>query len=94
MTLVLEVRIHVQDTLTRCRYCVEGIWSQPECLTSHLAPRPCQVVDYLGHAAFSRAVQALDTKTNRYVCLKIIKNNKDYFDQSLDEVCYPHVSAP
>ncbi|KAJ9512538.1 hypothetical protein QJQ45_018951 [Haematococcus lacustris] len=44
------------------------------------------VVDFLGSAAFSRAVQALDTKTGMLVCLKIIKNNKDYLDQSLDEI--------
>eukprot|EP00195_Chlamydomonas_chlamydogama_P014734 CAMPEP_0202902904 /NCGR_PEP_ID=MMETSP1392-20130828/18762_1 /ASSEMBLY_ACC=CAM_ASM_000868 /TAXON_ID=225041 /ORGANISM="Chlamydomonas chlamydogama, Strain SAG 11-48b" /LENGTH=1064 /DNA_ID=CAMNT_0049589765 /DNA_START=132 /DNA_END=3326 /DNA_ORIENTATION=- len=45
-----------------------------------------QVMDFLGSAAFSRAVQALDVKTGTLVCLKIIKNNKDYFDQSLDEI--------
>ncbi|KAL4445000.1 hypothetical protein ABPG77_004050 [Micractinium sp. CCAP 211/92] len=45
-----------------------------------------QIVDLLGQAAFSRAVQALDLKTGALVCLKIIKNNKDYFDQGLDEV--------
>ncbi|DBA95987.1 TPA: hypothetical protein ACH3X1_001498 [Trebouxia sp. C0004] len=45
-----------------------------------------QVMDFLGSAAFSKAVQALDTKTGMLVCLKIIKNNKDYFDQSLDEI--------
>eukprot|EP00891_Asterochloris_glomerata_P002378 jgi/Astpho2/2378/Aster-05636 len=43
-------------------------------------------MDFLGSAAFSKAVQALDTKTGMLVCLKIIKNNKDYFDQSLDEI--------
>ncbi len=32
-----------------------------------------QVVDFLGSAAFSRAVQALDIKTGMLVCLKIIK---------------------
>ena len=32
-----------------------------------------QVVDLLGAAAFSRAVQALDLKTGALVCLKIIK---------------------
>jgi hypothetical protein len=31
------------------------------------------VVDFLGQAAFSRAVQALDIKTGNLVCLKIIK---------------------
>lgn len=45
-----------------------------------------QVMDFLGSAAFSRAVQALDLQTGSLVCLKIIKNNKDYFDQSLDEI--------
>lgn len=49
-------------------------------------PNPAQVVDFLGSAAFSQAVQALDTATGGLVCLKIIKNNKDYFDQSLDEI--------
>ncbi|KIY98552.1 Dual specificity protein kinase pom1 [Monoraphidium neglectum] len=45
-----------------------------------------QVMDFLGSAAFSQAVQALDVATGGLVCLKIIKNNKDYFDQSLDEI--------
>ncbi len=45
-----------------------------------------QIVEYLGSAAFSRAVQCLDLQTNQLVCVKIIKNNKDFFDQSLDEI--------
>ena len=45
-----------------------------------------QIVDLLGQAAFCRAVQALDLKTGSLVCLKVVKNNKDYFDQSLDEI--------
>lgn len=45
-----------------------------------------KVLDLLGQAAFSRAVQAIDISTGALVCLKIIKNNKDYFDQSLDEI--------
>lgn len=45
-----------------------------------------QIVDLLGQAAFCRAVQALDLRTGALVCLKVVKNNKDYFDQSLDEV--------
>ena len=32
-----------------------------------------QVMDFLGSAAFSRAVQALDIKTNTLCCLKIVK---------------------
>jgi len=34
---------------------------------------PPQIVDLLGQAAFSRAVQALDLRTGALVCLKIIK---------------------
>jgi len=45
-----------------------------------------QVVEYLGSATFSRAVQCLDLRTNQHVCIKIIKNDKDFFDQSLDEI--------
>ena len=45
-----------------------------------------QIVDLLGQAAFSRAVHALDLKTGQQVCLKVVKNDKDYFDQSLDEI--------
>eukprot|EP00927_Polykrikos_kofoidii_P067996 TRINITY_DN63408_c0_g1_i1.p1 TRINITY_DN63408_c0_g1~~TRINITY_DN63408_c0_g1_i1.p1 ORF type:complete len:977 (-),score=174.32 TRINITY_DN63408_c0_g1_i1:114-3044(-) len=44
------------------------------------------VLEYIGSAAFSRAVQCVDLHTNRLVCMKIIKNNKDFFDQSLDEI--------
>ncbi|XP_020205927.1 uncharacterized protein LOC109791085 [Cajanus cajan] len=44
------------------------------------------VTEYLGSAAFSRVVQAHDLQTGIDVCLKIIKNDKDFFDQSLDEI--------
>lgn len=44
------------------------------------------VTEYLGSAAFSRVVQAHDLHTGMDVCLKIIKNDKDFFDQSLDEI--------
>jgi serine/threonine protein kinase len=40
----------------------------------------------LGSAAFSKAIQAHDLHTGMDVCVKIIKNNKDFFDQSLDEI--------
>eukprot|EP00771_Trimastix_marina_P000020 gnl/Trimastix_PCT/1015.p1 GENE.gnl/Trimastix_PCT/1015~~gnl/Trimastix_PCT/1015.p1 ORF type:complete len:1415 (+),score=300.87 gnl/Trimastix_PCT/1015:156-4400(+) len=45
-----------------------------------------QILEYLGSAAFSKAVQCLDLQTQQLVCVKIIKNNKDFFDQSLDEI--------
>jgi hypothetical protein len=32
-----------------------------------------QVVDFLGSAAFSKAVQAIDLKNGGLVCLKIVK---------------------
>ncbi|XP_019433599.1 PREDICTED: dual specificity tyrosine-phosphorylation-regulated kinase 2-like isoform X2 [Lupinus angustifolius] len=44
------------------------------------------VTEYLGSAAFSRVVQAYDLQRGIDVCLKIIKNDKDFFDQSLDEI--------
>ena len=43
-------------------------------------------MEYLGSAAFSKAIQALDLLTNQSVCMKIIENNKDYVDQSIDEI--------
>lgn len=45
-----------------------------------------QIQEYLGSAAFSRAVQCWDLENNKMVCMKIIKNEKDFFDQSLDEI--------
>ncbi|KAH7434993.1 hypothetical protein KP509_06G044100 [Ceratopteris richardii] len=44
------------------------------------------ITEYLGSAAFSKAIQARDLLTGMDVCMKIIKNNKDFFDQSLDEI--------
>ncbi len=45
-----------------------------------------QVIEYLGSAAFSKAIQCLDIFNGQMVCLKIIENNKDYYDQSIDEI--------
>ncbi|KAA0167970.1 hypothetical protein FNF27_07217 [Cafeteria roenbergensis] len=44
------------------------------------------VTKWLGQAAFSQAVAATDMSSGLSVCLKIVKNNKEYLDQSLDEV--------
>ncbi|XP_073283147.1 uncharacterized protein [Primulina huaijiensis] len=44
------------------------------------------VTEYLGSAAFSKVIQARDLYSGMDVCLKIIKNDKDFFDQSLDEI--------
>ncbi|XP_062179882.1 uncharacterized protein LOC133884471 isoform X2 [Phragmites australis] len=45
-----------------------------------------RVTEYLGSAAFSKVVRAHDLRAGVDVCLKIIKNDKDFFDQSLDEI--------
>ena len=45
-----------------------------------------QTMEYLGSAAFSKAIQCLDLRTGNHYCMKIIENNKDYFDQSIDEI--------
>uniref|UniRef100_A0A5B6YTN0 Putative dual specificity protein kinase CLK1 isoform X1 n=1 Tax=Davidia involucrata TaxID=16924 RepID=A0A5B6YTN0_DAVIN len=57
----------------------------PIVLNSIIAGR-YYVTEYLGSAAFSKVVQAHDLLTGIDVCLKIIKNDKDFFDQSLDEI--------
>lgn len=49
-----------------------------------------KITEYIGSAAFSRAVQAIDLKHNAYVCVKIVRNSKDFFDQSLDEIKLLH----
>lgn len=40
----------------------------------------------IGEAVFSRTYKCIDLQTNQRVCLKIIKNNKEYFDQGIDEI--------
>jgi len=45
-----------------------------------------QVQDCVGEAVFSTAFQCIDTHTGLHVCMKVIKNDKEYFDQSLDEI--------
>lgn len=57
----------------------------PIVLNSVIAGR-YYVTEYLGSAAFSKVVQAHDLQTGIDICLKIIKNDKDFFDQSLDEI--------
>jgi serine/threonine protein kinase len=47
----------------------------------------------IGEAVFSRTYKCLDTTTNQSVCLKIIKNNKEYFDQGVDEIRVMEVIA-
>ena len=48
-----------------------------------------EVEALVGRAAFSSAYAAVDRApgfAGRRVCLKVVKNNKDFFDQSLDEI--------
>eukprot|EP00002_Diphylleia_rotans_P006193 TRINITY_DN1551_c0_g2_i3.p1 TRINITY_DN1551_c0_g2~~TRINITY_DN1551_c0_g2_i3.p1 ORF type:complete len:566 (-),score=132.88 TRINITY_DN1551_c0_g2_i3:561-2258(-) len=45
-----------------------------------------QILEYLGSAAFSKAIRCLDLKTGAWVCLKIIRNKKSFIDQSFDEI--------
>jgi hypothetical protein len=46
---------------------------------------PSHFASNLNLRRYSKAVQAVDLQTGMLVCMKIIKNNKDFFDQSLDE---------
>ena len=52
-----------------------------------------RIVEYLGSGEFSRAVQCLDLRMGRMVCIKIIRNNKDFLDQSLGEIKLLQVRA-
>jgi hypothetical protein len=45
-----------------------------------------RVQSFLGSAAFSSALSCVDESTGAEVALKVIKNNKDFVDQSLDEI--------
>ena len=45
-----------------------------------------KIIEFLGAAAFSKAVHVVEKTTGNHYCLKIIENNKDYFDQSIDEI--------
>ena len=45
-----------------------------------------EVIDHIGQAAFSDAYACTDLETGEEVCIKVIKNNKDFLDQSLDEI--------
>lgn len=45
-----------------------------------------RVSQQVGSAAFSSALSCEDLVTGEHVCLKVVKNNKEYVDQSLDEV--------
>ena len=45
-----------------------------------------RVLEHVGSAAFSSALSCEDMVSGEQVCLKVVKNNKDYLDQSLDEV--------
>lgn len=44
------------------------------------------VESQLGQAAFSKALRCYDQYTKTHVCMKVIRNDKDYVDQSLDEI--------
>lgn len=45
-----------------------------------------RVIKFIDSAAFSSAVRCTDEKEKRDVCLKIISNSKENFDQSLGEI--------
>lgn len=45
------------------------------------------IQEYLGSAAFSKAIACADlARGGQQVCIKIINNNKDFLDQSFDEI--------
>ena len=61
-------QLPVVGSITRASVWLGGQGGSP-----HEAALLTQVVDFLGSAAFSKAVQAIDLKTGGLVCLKIVK---------------------
>ncbi|EPY20330.1 protein kinase [Strigomonas culicis] len=45
-----------------------------------------RIEEFIDSATFSRTASCFDEKNEENVCIKIIRNAKDYFDQSLDEL--------
>lgn len=76
---------HLKVIYDRERTGFEETKDFPVIIDSVIAGR-YQVMEYLGSAAFSKALQCLDMLTKQLVCVKVIENNKDYVDQSLDEI--------
>ncbi|CAG9331314.1 unnamed protein product [Blepharisma stoltei] len=76
---------HLKVIYDRERTGFEETKDFPVIIDSVIAGR-YQVIEYLGSAAFSKALQCLDMLTKQLVCVKVIENNKDYVDQSLDEI--------
>ncbi|CAG9328891.1 unnamed protein product [Blepharisma stoltei] len=76
---------HLKVIYDRERTGFEETKDFPVIIDSVIAGR-YQVIEYLGSAAFSKALQCLDMLTKQLVCVKVIENNKDYVDQSIDEI--------
>ncbi|KAH0573622.1 Kinase, CMGC DYRK [Spironucleus salmonicida] len=45
-----------------------------------------QLIKMCGSATFSNCFSAIDLEQNKHICLKIIKNDKEFLDQALDEI--------
>lgn len=45
-----------------------------------------EIIKILGRGTFGQAVKCYDHKNNEYVCIKIIKSKKKYYDQALSEI--------
>lgn len=65
-----------------------GFEPQPDfiCETGDMLIEKYEIVRLLGEAAFSKTYECIDHSDKKHVCIKVIKNEKDYVDQSLDEI--------
>ena len=45
-----------------------------------------KVETVLGSGVFAKVLKVFDLINEEYTCLKMISNNKDFFDQALDEI--------
>lgn len=79
--LLIAVSVAAADAAVSLLLQSSRLWTSADAFVALKALQYCvcklhvllQVMDFLGSAAFSKAVQALDTKTGMLVCLKIIK---------------------
>lgn len=89
-----KVRPHSAPRLTSFQLPVNyythhtGFEPQPDfvCETGDMLIEKYEIVRLLGEAAFSKTYECIDHTDKKHVCIKVIKNEKDYVDQSLDEI--------
>lgn len=45
-----------------------------------------EVMAIMGSGVFAKVIKVKDTKDGELTCFKVVSNNKDFIDQSFDEI--------